>query len=126
MLLPFLDIFFLVFHSVLILFNLFGWMWRRTAPWNLLTLVVTGLSWSLLGIWYGWGYCFCTDWHWEVLRKMGEEDLPFSYVKYLLMRLFSVDLNPLFVDGAVLGFYVQALLVSLWVNLVFSKARWGS
>jgi hypothetical protein len=68
----FLDVFFLVFHASLILFNLFGWMFRKTRVWNLVTLLLTGLSWTLLGIFYGFGYCPFTDWHFQVLEELGK------------------------------------------------------
>ncbi|TFH36129.1 MAG: DUF2784 domain-containing protein, partial [Bacteroidia bacterium] len=33
-----IDILFVIFHTSLIIFNLFGWIWRRTRLWNLGTL----------------------------------------------------------------------------------------
>ena len=89
----FLDIFFLVFHSLLILFNLFGWMWKKTRRLNLITLLLTGFSWVGLGLFYGWGYCFLTDWHWQVLKKAGELNLPDSYVQYLLNRILGIEIS---------------------------------
>jgi len=38
------------------------------------SLLLTAFSWFVLGIWYGWGYCVCTDWHYMVLRdELGGE-----------------------------------------------------
>ena len=51
-----LNIFFFVFHTLLMLFNCFGWAWKKTRPWNLVTLLLTAGSWFIVGIWYGWGY----------------------------------------------------------------------
>lgn len=85
--LQFLDLFFLTFHTTWMLFNLFGWIHRRTRRWHLLTLSLTLLSWVGMGYWYGWGYCICTDWHWQVLRELGERDLPYSYISYLVERI---------------------------------------
>lgn len=82
-----LDAFFLTFHSAWMLFNLFGWAHPKTRRWQLLTLTLTLLSWVGMGYWYGWGYCICTDWHWQVLRKMGETELPYSYISYLVERI---------------------------------------
>ena len=45
----FLDKFFFVFHSSIILFNLFGWIWRKTRRWNLLLILLTAASWTFLG-----------------------------------------------------------------------------
>ncbi|MCD4791284.1 MAG: DUF2784 domain-containing protein, partial [Bacteroidales bacterium] len=75
----FLDTFFVVFHTALIIFNLFGWIWKPTRRLNLITLLLTGASWFILGIFYGIGYCPLTDWHWQVLHKLGIYDVPNSY-----------------------------------------------
>ena len=64
----FLDIFFIVFHTSLIFFNLFGWIWKYTRRANLVALLLTGGSWFILGLYYGIGYCPFTEWHWEVLH----------------------------------------------------------
>jgi len=45
---------------------------EKTRKANLILLLLTGLSWFGLGIFYGWGYCPLTDWHWKVLRELGE------------------------------------------------------
>ncbi|MCK5838377.1 MAG: DUF2784 family protein, partial [Bacteroidales bacterium] len=66
------DTFFIIFHTALTLFNLFGWIWQKTRKLNLIILLLTGFSWFGLGIFYGIGYCPLTDWHYRVLRKMGE------------------------------------------------------
>lgn len=66
-----LDVAFFAFHTVLVLFNLLGWVWRPTRRWNLITLGVTACSWFVMGLWYGIGYCICTDWHWQVRRELG-------------------------------------------------------
>src|SRR5262249_8135894 len=60
-----LDKAFLVFHTALVLFNMFGWAWRRTRVLHLVTLGATAFSWFVLGAFYGWGYCLCTDWHFQ-------------------------------------------------------------
>jgi len=112
-----LDIFFLVFHTGLILFNLFGWIWKPTRPWNLATLSATAFSWLVLGIWYGWGYCPCTHWHWLVRRELGYADMPASYIKFLIYQLTGLDLSPMLVDlGTALGF-AGALGISIAVNI---------
>lgn len=36
----FLDKFFFVFHSALIVFNLFGWIWRKTRAANLVVVLL--------------------------------------------------------------------------------------
>ena len=112
----FLDYFFIVFHTLLILFNVFGWIWKRTRKLNLILLLLTGLSWTLLGFFYGFGYCPLTDWHFKVLRKLGEYNLPNSYIKYLMDRLLTVDVSASTVDTVTLIVFLAALAVSLFFN----------
>jgi hypothetical protein len=123
-----LDIFFVVFHSFLILFNLFGWIWRRTRIWNLVTLLLTGASWVILGWIVGVpGYCPLTDWHFAVLERLGRTDLPNSYVKYLADRITGLDINSATVDKITLYTFLAALIISLMLNirqLVKSKVDW--
>jgi hypothetical protein len=88
-----LNVGFFVFHSAWILFNCVGWMWRRTRRWQLVTVSLTAMSWFGLGLWYGWGYCPCTDWHWQVRARLGYLDPP-SYIQLLIRQLLGVDLAP--------------------------------
>lgn len=119
----FLDVFFTVFHTCLIVFNLFGWAVRPLRRANLVTLLLTGGSWFILGIFYGWGYCPFTDWHWKVLHRLGSYDLPDSYTQYLIERVTSVDMPPGVADALTTVCYFAALAVSLW--LTFRKPSNG-
>ncbi len=116
MLLRALDIGFFVFHSGLILFILFGWVWRPLRRANLAVIVLTGLSWTVLGFWYGFGYCPCTDWHWQVRAAMGDTDLPWSYVKFLLDGIFGADFDPTLVDWTTVFGLVGASVASVVTN----------
>jgi hypothetical protein len=112
-----LDIFFVIFHSSLIIFNLFGWIWKRTRIINLVTLLLTGGSWLLLGMIVGVpGYCPFTDWHFRILEKLGETDLPNSYVKYLADRITGLDMNATLIDKVTLYTFVAALMISVFLN----------
>ena len=112
-----IDHFFIVFHGGLILFILIGWIWRKTRRIHLVAIGLTFLSWFGLGIFFGWGYCPCTDWHWEVKRKIGETNLPKSYVKYYLDKLSSVTWEPIMVDIVVMILSLLILALSIWLNL---------
>lgn len=111
------DYFFLVFHTALTLFNVFGWIWNKTRKLNLITLLLTGGSWFILGIFYGMGYCPLTDWHFDILRKLGAENLPASYLKYLLERLSGYAADAGLVNTLTLIFFFAALAISLVLNL---------
>jgi hypothetical protein len=111
-----LDLFFLLFHSILIVFNLFGWIWRLTRRMHLWCIISTILSWFGLGLFYGWGYCPCTDWHWQVKQALGETGLPASYIKYYLDYFFGFAWNSVLVDVMVVCFGLSAFGTSLWLN----------
>ncbi len=112
-----LDIFFLIFHLLLVLFVLFGWIWRKTRRWNLAVILITLASWFLLGLKYGIGYCPLTDWHFQVLRKIGETGMPSSYISYLVVRATSYRPPQTLVDALTLLGAIAALVVSAVLNI---------
>ena len=113
-----LDILFVIFHTSLILFNLFGWIWKRTRLLNLITLALTGSSWFFLGLIVGtMGYCPCTDWHFKILDRLGETALPSSYIKYMADRLSGLDFSTALVDSITLYSLLAALIISLILNI---------
>ena len=111
-----LNIFFLVFHSSLILFNLFGWIWKPLRKINLASLLITGLSWFVLGIFYGIGYCPLTDWHYNVLNELGKTNLPASYIQYLLDFFFNITVSQKTTDLWTMILFFLALICSLYFN----------
>jgi len=118
-----LDYFFLIFHTVLTLFNLLGWIWKKTRIANFITLLLTGLAWFGLGIFYGIGYCPLTDWHWEVLEKLGHHNLPNSYITYIIQRLTGLQANERFVEIATLAGFLIALVLSVYLNFFRNMKR---
>ena len=113
----FLDKFFFVFHSTLIILILFGWIWRKTRVINLIVVLLTALSWTILGIWYGFGFCPCTEWHWQVRMELGYYDMPSSYTKFLVDSLTGLDVNEKLVDIFAVVFLVMALFASVLTNM---------
>lgn len=113
-----LDIFFVLFHTSIVLFNLFGWIWKRTRRYNLVLLLITGGSWFFLGLLVGTlGYCPLTDWHFEVLEKLGRTDLPVSYIKYLADRLTGLSFSSVLADNITLYSFLAALMISVFMNI---------
>ncbi|MBX7259042.1 MAG: DUF2784 domain-containing protein [Candidatus Hydrogenedentes bacterium] len=112
----FLDAAFLLFHSALIVFVAFGWVWKRTRRIHLATVGVVGLSWFGLGLIYGLGFCPCTEWHWRVRERLGDTLLPNSYIKFLLDTLTGLDWNAAVVDGSTFCVFLIATLLSVLLN----------
>ncbi|HYG51037.1 MAG TPA: DUF2784 domain-containing protein [Flavobacteriales bacterium] len=112
-----LNYFFFVFHTGLILFNTFGYLFRRTRKWNLFTLLATAFSWFIMGIWYGWGYCFCTDWHWQVREQLGYHDMSYSYNHFLILKLTGINFSEQLVDVVTVVVFFTSLGLSIFLNI---------
>ena len=104
---------FFVFHTAWIGVVSAGWIWRRTRPWQLIAVALTALSWFGLGLWYGWGYCPCTDWHWQVRERLGYDDPP-SYTQLLIRVVTGVDIGGPAANALTLG----VLVVSATLGVV--------
>jgi hypothetical protein len=113
----FLDKFFIIFHTLFALFNLFGWIWKKTRKINLLLLFLTLFSWLILGIWYGVGYCPLTEWHWQVRYNLNLYNMPNSYIKFLLDTLTGWNWNEVLVDVGTGALFGTAFIVSITYNI---------
>ena len=111
-----LNYFFFAFHTAFTLFNIVGWAFRRTRRLHLVTMLLTAFSWFVLGIWYGWGFCFCTEWHYAVRRHLGFTDQTPSYIHFLLLKLTGYNASIVLVEKATLIVFVSALVL----NVAFS------
>ena len=80
---------------------------RKTRPWHLAAVSLTAFSWFGLGAWFGWGYCPCTDWHWQVRDRLGLDSPP-SYVQLLIREMLGVEVTPRAADILALGLFVVA------------------
>lgn len=109
-----LDYSFFVFHTVLILFNVFGWIIPRWRFLNLITLSLTAFSWFILGIWYGFGYCPFTDWHWSIRQHLGYTDESNSYIHFLLLKITGINFPQNLVDVSTVIVFFSAYFVSIY------------
>lgn len=112
------DKFFFVFHIVLIVFNLLGWIPKKLRVWNFVTLSMTAFSWFVLGIFYGFGYCFLTEWHWRIREALGYTDESNSYIHFLLIQLFNISISERLVNILTAVFFFLAVLASVYVNFI--------
>ena len=115
------DLFFTILHLVIIGFNMFGWIWPATRRAHLVTILLTGASWFLLGIWFGIGYCPITDWQWQVKEKLGEKNLPSSFIKYFGDKLTGMDLDSSLVNSITLVTFLVALVLSCYFNFFYHR-----
>lgn len=97
-------------HVAVISLCLLGWAvpWLRDAQAGI--VVAVALSWFVLGLRWGIGYCLLTDLQWKVKRALGHQALPASYVKYAIDGLAGTDVSPRFIERFVAwGFLFSAL-----------------
>lgn len=112
----FLNAAFFVFHTAWIALTSLGWIWRKTRPWQLAMALLTAASWFGLGIWYGWGYCPCTDWHWRIRSRIGFDDPP-SYIQLLIRVLTGIVVEPRIADAIAVVTLAVATLLSVMLRV---------
>jgi len=112
-----IDVFFFVFHSILILFNIFGWIVPRWRFANLITISLTAFSWFVIGIWYGWGYCFCVDWHWHIRDLLGYQNISTSYIHFLILKLGNINISENLVDTWTVIIFLLVFVISMYLNV---------
>ena len=117
MIVEFLNIFFFVFHTVFTLFNVVGWIFPKTRKLNLFTLLLTAFSWFVVGIWKGIGFCYCTEWHWQVREQLGYHDQTSSYIHFLVLKLTGANFDIQLVETVTVVVFVISLAMSVWLNV---------
>ncbi len=110
------------FHNLIIGINVFGWIAPRTRFLQRWVLLLTTLSWVGLGAFYGWGYCFLTDWHWSVKRQLGERALPPSYIQYILRHKLGFNVPDFWVDVGTGTVFVLLLLITAG-QMLYSRKK---
>jgi hypothetical protein len=83
--LPFLNIMFDILHILLVIFIVSGWLFPDLRKMHLVVVLLTGCSWLIFG--NELNNCILTEWHFNILRKMGIINLPDTYTQYALKRI---------------------------------------
>ena len=99
---------------------------QKTRKLHLITLGATAASWFILGIWYGWGYCPITDWQWDVKEKLGETNLPASFIKYFADKIAGKDLSESLVEKVTLFSFILIIGVTVYVNFIAKNPKTAS
>lgn len=118
-----LDILLYGVHLILIGFNLLGWIWVKILRLHLLSIGLTALSWFVLGIWYGFGYCFITDWQWDVKQELGETNLPESFITHFVNQVLGLSVSVALIDWITVGLFVVVAIISVVRNWRIRKRR---
>jgi hypothetical protein len=118
-----LDFLLTILHLIIIGFNLLGWIFRPTRRAHFWFAMLTLGCWTILGIWYGLGYCPITDWQWNIKTQLGEQNLPGSFIKYFADKLTGTDINSDLVDVLTVGLFLIAILCSIKLNFFNKKLK---
>lgn len=118
-----LDFILYAIHVPITVFNLIGWIWQSTRRAHLYVVALTAFSWLVPGIWYGFGYCFLTDWHWDVKAALGKYDLPNSFIKHVLDEITGIDSNPTWIDAITAVSFIAVTLLAIYFNFVQTDKR---
>jgi len=121
-----LDILLTLFHFVIIGFNLFGWIWKRTRKLHFIVVCTTAACWFILGIWFGIGYCPITDWDWQIKTKLGEHNLPNSFIKYYADMIMGRPVDANLIDTLTAVCFFIAALLSVYLNFIRKKSPHSS
>ncbi|HHP7241564.1 MAG TPA: DUF2784 family protein [Cyclobacteriaceae bacterium] len=113
----FLDVLLFISHCVIIAINLFAWIFPKTRRLHLITTSCTLVSWILLGFFYGWGYCFLTDWHWQIKFELGEYNLPNSFITYLINNVMNLNIKTSVIDKLMLITFIPIIFISIYLNI---------
>lgn len=117
------DLLFTLLHLIIIGFNLLGWIWASTRRLHFIFVLLTASSWFILGIWYGIGYCPITDWQWQIKEKLGETNLPNSFIKYFADKITHKDISSDLIDALTAISFAVAAFLSVYLNFFNSKSR---
>lgn len=112
-----LNVIFFVAHTALIIFNLTGWLFPRTRRLHLICIGATLFSWVIMGAYHGFGYCLCTDWHFQIRRQLG---LPINVNTYLQLMgqvFFGIHMDRFTSDVLAGGGLLLILVFTLFVWL---------
>ncbi|MNL63629.1 hypothetical protein D3C87_1877820 [compost metagenome] len=67
------------------------------------------------------GYCPITDWQWQVKEKLGESNLPNSFIKYYADKVSGQNIPADFIDAATAICFAIAAFMSVYLNFVKKK-----
>ena len=117
-----LDLLLIIVHFVVIGFNLFGWIWKRTRKAHFIVICATASCWFILGIWFGIGYCPITDWDWQIKEKLGIHNLPNSFIKYYADMLTGQSIDANLIDTLTAAGFFLAAILSIYFNFIQKRS----
>jgi hypothetical protein len=108
------NITFHLFHQIVIVASVFGFLWTdQLALYLALQVMILG-SWVGYGLYDNrWGRCVVTDIQWYFKGKYGVRPATESYVQYWIEYKWGFDKDEKIVDAWVTGIYAVTFLTGL-------------
>lgn len=75
----------------------------------------------MLGLWKGWGYCFLTDWHYQVHHALSERGIQSSHIAFQIEKMTGWLLGAGLVNTVTVSLAILVLMCSVWVNVRSQK-----
>lgn len=69
-----------------------------------------------MGLFYGFGYCFLTDWHYEVRLKIGK-NMSNSFIAFILNDCFGFGVDEYLIDVVTGITFFLIFFVSIFLNI---------
>jgi hypothetical protein len=70
-----------------------------------------------MGAFRGWGYCWCTDVHWDIRKERGITDDPDTYIGFLIEKLTGWEPSADVVFWLGLSVFSFCFFASVYLNL---------
>ena len=120
-----LDYLLHIAHISVIIINLFFWIFEKTRKLHLIVMCTTLFAWFGIGYFYGFGYCFLTDWHWDVKYSLGETNIPPSYISYWVNNIFKLEIDERVIDIVTVVTFLTVATIATVKNVIiwFKKSE---
>ena len=122
--LHFTDVVLTLLHIIIIVFNLFGWIFPAARKAHFICITITEFCWFILGIWFGWGYCPLTDWQWRIKEQLGETNLPASFITWFANKIPGMRFGDTFINLLTLILFISAMIVSVYFNFLKRRTKY--
>ena len=75
------------------------------------------MSWGVMGLKYGLGYCICTDWHWQVRQALGIHDEAHTYIQLVVYKISGWLPEVNLTSNITAAFFFVSLFASVGLNI---------
>ena len=117
-----LDLAMNMIHITIIMINAFGWIFEKTRKLSVFMILITIFCWTILGVFFGLGYCPLTQMHADYLYNNYQYLLPFSYIDYIFITNFGFKVSTKFLSlCSILVVFLSLYLSNLKLKSLTNK-----